>query len=142
MSERIRRRARAAAVGLIAVGSLGACGSHKADPSAVSACLDRVQARSNVAVVRKLYREGKLGDAATIRHELRQLRPTKPPFPVTSFLRADGTMPSWDQMNWKQQSTFDIWLTLPQVANVVAEPTLEASMRATEHARTTTCASG
>jgi hypothetical protein len=139
---RTRRGTRAAAgLALVALGLLSACGtSHKADQATMSACLDRVQARSDVAVVNQFYRDGKLGSAAKIRGELQQLRPLKLAFPITSFLRADGTMPTWDQMSSKQQLTFEQWLGLPRVADVVSQPTTEASLRATERARTTTCA--
>lgn len=139
----IGRVAQTTTVAVVAAGLLCGCGSkHAATPAASSDCLGAVEARASVAVVRTLYREGKLGSAAAVERQVRRLRGLKLPFPVTSFLGAKGELLPWSRMNWKQRLTFDQWLALPRVTDVASRPILEASMRATDRARTTTCASG
>jgi hypothetical protein len=92
---------------LVCVLAVG-CGSTHPSPSAVAACVGATGDRADAGVIEQAYRDGKLGSAAAVRSEIAALGPL-PGSGTESFVRKDGTIVRWQDMDDAQQRTFSTW---------------------------------
>lgn len=120
----------------------GCGGSSKPSAEEIAACVDHRSFVTQVNVIKRYYREGKLGTAAQIRRDVATLRQrTDNNYIPTQFLRKDGTFPAADALNDDQKATLAHWEVLPRVFKVLDTAPVMASLDGKAQARRD-CADG
>jgi hypothetical protein len=82
--------------------------------------------------VARFYREGKLGGPQRIEADIAGLEDLGSS--RASFLRPDGTMVPWAQMNQAQRFTLLTWVDLPRVNRILGDAENEAVAEAAREA--------
>jgi hypothetical protein len=131
----MRVRLTVAFVGLTFLAA-GCGGSSIAHEAATQACIDDTAAGAEAAFLERAYREGRIGSAADVRHDVSTFEQAVP-FRVTSFLRSDGTMIPWPRLSNDQQRTFEIWAHGTNIPEGVGDEAFRTLMRAKAAAKTT-----
>ena len=88
------------------------CGGNNGDDQSgrdqrIRDCIQTAQTRAEVELVSRLYREGELGTAAQVRREVSALE--VPGLDPTPFLREDGSLPGWSELDDGQRRTLYAW---------------------------------
>jgi hypothetical protein len=116
------------AVAVLALGATALTGCGGDDGAAADrqriACVEEAQNVALARVVREAYEDSKLGGPEQVRADVRELEGLgDSPAP---FLRPDGTMLPWEEMNDAQRTTFLTWVDTPRVNRVLGETDNEA----------------
>jgi hypothetical protein len=99
-------------------------------------CIENAGDRAEAATIEQAYREGRAGSATDVRRVIAQFSPNVP-FKVVSFLRADGTIIPWSQLNSYQQRTFKAWeYRSTAIPDTLSQEAQRALLDAQEAART------
>ena len=92
------------------VAALAACGTDK---EAKERCIENAYARAEVAVVGRMYDEGKVGTRARWNRAL-----GGPGRPASSFFDANGHLRPWDELDVDHKNPLIVWIRTGPFAQV------------------------